>query len=125
MRGYGTDNTHKAQLTASEGAFLREIAISDFRFSSHIGIIKPMNESYVLYQTDICPFCAMVRRFLDTKGIELPTRNTQHEPGAREELIAGGGKATVPCLKITDESGAVQWMYESMDIMRYLDARVA
>ena len=83
-----------------------------------------MNESYVLYQTDICPFCAVVRRFLDTKGIEMPTRNTQYEPGAREELVAGGGKATVPCLKITHESGAVQWMYESMDIMRYLSARV-
>lgn len=84
-----------------------------------------MKESYVLYQYDSCPFCAMVRRFLDAKGLEMPMRNTQRDPGAREELIAGGGKGTVPCLKITDESGAVQWMYESMDIMRYLDARTS
>ena len=84
-----------------------------------------MSESYELFKTDICPFCGMVKRFLDAKGVELPMRDTMRDPQAHEELVAGGGRATVPCLKITDESGAVRWMYESMDIMRYLDGKLA
>jgi len=84
-----------------------------------------MSESYELFQTDTCPFCGMVSRFLDTKGIEVPRRDTMRDPEARSELIAGGGRPTVPCLKITDQSGEVQWMYESMDIMRYLNDRPA
>ena len=84
-----------------------------------------MSESYELFKTDICPFCGMVRRFLDSKKIELPMRDTMRDPDARAELVAGGGRPTVPCLKITKASGEVEWMYESMDIMRYLDAQFA
>ena len=74
----------------------------------------------------------MVSRFLDTKGIDIPRRDIARDPDARAELVAGGGRPTVPCLKITvsgSESGAkaeeVQWMYESMDIMRYLNDKTA
>ena len=84
-----------------------------------------MSESYELFESDICPFCANVRRFLDAKGIDLPRRNTLRDAAARSELIAGGGRATVPCLKIIDENGNERWMYESMDIMRYLNDRYA
>ena len=84
-----------------------------------------MENQYTLYKYDSCPFCGMVRRFLDAKGIDLPMRDILQEPGAREELIAGGGRPTVPCLKIVDGEGEVRWMYESMDIMRFLDERFA
>ena len=40
------------------------------------------------------------------------------------ELVEGGGRQTVPCLRIEAEDG-VRWMYESLDIMRYLDAQHA
>lgn len=65
----------------------------------------------------------MVRRFLDAKGIDMPLRDTMRDPEARAELMTGGGRATVPCLKITDAAGEVGWMYESTDIMRYLDGK--
>jgi len=39
---------------------------------------------------------------------------------ARQELLEGGGKAVVPCLKIKN-GDSVDWLYESMDIIRYLD----
>jgi len=35
----------------------------------------------------------------------------------------GGGKLTVPCLKIENDSGEVTWMYESSDIVAYLEGR--
>jgi len=36
------------------------------------------------------------------------------------DLIAGGGKSQVPCLRIETENGDVRWLYESIDIVRYL-----
>jgi len=35
-------------------------------------------------------------------------------------LIKEGGKRTVPCLKITDENQKVTWLYESSDVINYL-----
>jgi len=84
-----------------------------------------MSESYELFHYDSCPFCAMVRRFLDAKGVSIPLRNTQREQGAQAELVAGGGRSMVPCLKITSAAGDVRWMYESADIMRYLDGKLS
>ena len=83
-----------------------------------------MTESCVLYQYDSCPFCARVRRFLDQRDIELPMRDTLRDPAAFRELLMGGGRATVPCLRIEDETGDVSWLYESADIIDYLAARL-
>ena len=90
-----------------------------------------MSESYELFQTYTCPFCGMVSRFLDTKGIDIPRRDIARDPDARAELVQGGGRPTVPCLKITvsaaestSQAQEVQWMYESMDIMRYLNDKI-
>ena len=44
--------------------------------------------------------------------------------GARAALLAGGGKIKVPCLRI-EENGESRWMYESNDIIRYLESRFA
>ena len=82
-----------------------------------------MQESYVLYQYASCPFCARVNAFLDHFGIELERRDTLRDAEARSELISGGGRATVPCLRI-ESRDQVRWMYESVDIMRYLHERL-
>ena len=66
-----------------------------------------MAESHILYQYDSCPFCARVRRFLDARGIDLPMRDTLRNPAAFRELLVGGGRATVPCLRIETEDGDV------------------
>ncbi len=38
----------------------------------------------------------------------------------RTELESSGGKIQVPCLKISN-AGEISWLYESNDIIRYLD----
>ena len=81
-----------------------------------------MAERYVLYQYDTCPFCARVRRFLDAQGIDVPMKDTLKEPAAFRELLMGGGRATVPCLRIETDAGDVHWLYESNDIIEYLGA---
>ena len=81
-----------------------------------------MAERHVLYQYDACPFCARVRRFLDARGIEMPMKDTLTDPAAFRELLMGGGRATVPCLRIETDAGDVHWLYESSDIIEYLGA---
>jgi len=43
------------------------------------------------------------------------------DEAAKEELVAGGGDLMVPCLRIGDSGGWVSWMYESKDIIGYLE----
>ena len=84
-----------------------------------------MSESYVLYQYAGCPFCARVDQFLREFDIDIEYRDTLRDREAHGELVAGGGSSTVPCLRISSESG-VRWLYEALDIMQYLyDALVA
>lgn len=76
-------------------------------------------ESYQLFKTDLCGFCYRVRGFLDEFDIDVPLRDINTDTEAFRELLAGGGRATVPCLRI-QRGDDVQWMFESMDIIRYL-----
>ncbi|MFW6094721.1 MAG: glutaredoxin family protein [Pseudomonadota bacterium] len=78
-----------------------------------------MSESYVLYQYPGCPFCRRVRAFLEHAGMAVEMRDTMRDPEARRELVEGGGRPTVPCLRI-ERDGEVRWLYESLDIIDYL-----
>jgi len=79
-------------------------------------------ETYQLFSSASCPYCMRVRDFLDAGGLDMPIRDTLFDAGARAELIAGGGRATVPCLRI-ERAGRVTWLYESLDIIDYLRSR--
>jgi glutathione S-transferase len=83
-----------------------------------------MTESYQLFQYDSCPFCYRVRRFLAGAELNIPTRDILRDPSARNELMAGGGRTTVPCLRI-ERGGEVEWLYESRDIIDYLESHAA
>ena len=76
-------------------------------------------ESYQLFKTDLCGFCYRVRSFLDAQGIEIPLRDVNQDGEAFRELLESTGRTTVPCLRI-QRGEEVQWMFESLDIMRYL-----
>ena len=83
-----------------------------------------MNESYELYHSETCGFCHRVRRYMDGAGWDIALKDTLRDRSAREALIEGGGRATVPCLKITGNDGVV-WLYESVDIIDFLESRRA
>ena len=53
------------------------------------------------------------------RNIDLELRSTSEREHALE-LVRGGGKTQVPCLRIETVDGQVEWMYESDDIIRYL-----
>ncbi|MFT5635968.1 MAG: glutaredoxin [Cognaticolwellia sp.] len=74
-----------------------------------------------LYQLPACPFCVKTRRAMKRFGLNIELRNINQNEQYREELIREGGKRKVPCLKITNEDQSVTWMYESSEIINYLD----
>jgi len=87
--------------------------------------IDAQTAGLVLYQYEACPFCVKVRRAMKRQSLTIETRDVKRCDIAREELLAGGGELQVPCLRIEDELGQVEWLYESSDIVSYLDRRFA
>ncbi|MGY5449652.1 glutaredoxin family protein [Agarivorans sp. MS3-6] len=77
-----------------------------------------------LYQLAACPFCVKVRRAMKRNGINIGLRDINAQPKYLEELVTGGGSRKVPCLRIT-QGDQVEWLYESNDIIRYLEQKVA
>ena len=77
-----------------------------------------------LYQYKACPFCVKVRRAMKRHSLAIETRDAKRCDTRRDELLAGGGQLKVPCLRI-ERRGQISWMYESAEIIRYLDARFA
>ena len=89
---------------------------------------EKLSEQYQLFKSDTCGFCFRVRAYIEQLGMELPLRDVHAAAEAFRELLQGGGKTTVPCLRIersTDTGTEVEWMYESLDIMQYLGERHA
>lgn len=81
--------------------------------------------SLVLYQYKTCPFCIKVRQEMHRLSLNIERLDAQQEGKNRQDLVQSGGKAKVPCLKITDQAGTTQWMYESGAIIDYLRGRFA
>lgn len=76
-----------------------------------------------LYQFHACPFCVKVRRAMKRHNLNIELRDAKNNPVYREELAQQGGQIKVPCLRITNDDGSHSWMYESNDIIRYLEQR--
>ena len=73
-----------------------------------------------LYYFPSCPYCRIVLECLERLEISIPMRDIQSEAGARDDLIKIGGKGQVPCLIIDGKP-----LYESEDIVRWLEANAA
>lgn len=79
-------------------------------------------ENLSLYQFHSCPFCVKVRRQIHKLNLPIELRDAKNNPQFRSELAENGGRIKVPCLRI-EENNEVQWMYESNDIIAYLQQR--
>ena len=73
-----------------------------------------------LYQFYACPFCVKTRRAIKRLNLKVETRDAQTAGQFRKELEISGGKIKVPCLKL-EGAGEATWIYESNDIIKYLD----
>jgi len=79
----------------------------------------------VLYHFKMCPFSVKARRAIKRLSLNIETRDALREESSREELLLGGGKIKVPCLRIDDEQGNSIWLYESSEIIKYLQTQYA
>ncbi|PCI43479.1 MAG: glutaredoxin [Moraxellaceae bacterium] len=78
-----------------------------------------------LYQYKACPFCVKVRRSIKRNALNINTYDAKRCGKSRDELVEGSGQLKVPCLKIEESNGEVRWMFESSDIITYLESRVS
>ena len=86
-------------------------------------VVDQASENLALYQFRTCPFCIKVRKEIARLGLNIETRDAQHDQQHRADLEAGGGHIKVPCLKIRQDDGSDQWLYESDDIKAWLQER--
>ena len=74
-----------------------------------------------LYHYETCMFCARVRNTIRLLNLSIKTRDIHLDPDHLQDLIANGGKPTVPCLRIDSAADSTStWLYESEDIRSFL-----
>ena len=79
-------------------------------------------QGLTLYHRPTCPFCLRVFTAVARLDVPINRRNITTDVEARRELVAGGGRQQVPCLRI-DASDGTRWLYESGDIIAYLETQ--
>jgi len=84
--------------------------------------LDEQTQDMALYQFNACPFCVKTRRAIRRLGLNIELRDAKNNPQFKTELIEQGGEYKVPCLAIS-ENGETRWMYESDDIISYLNQR--
>ncbi len=87
--------------------------------------IDSQTSALTLYQYKACPFCVKVRRTMKRQSLNIEIRDVKRSEAAKNELLAGGGDLKVPCLRIDNGQGQLRWMYESGNIVEYLQNSVA
>jgi glutaredoxin len=93
------------------------------REASEQAAIDVQTSKLALYQYAACPFCVKVRRAMKRSALNIETRDAKRSEKFKEELLQGGGQLKVPCLRIEEDNGDVRWMYESGEIIDYLEGR--
>ena len=95
------------------------------RSKSSQALVDQQTKAITLYQFKACPFCVKVRRAIKRQSLAIETRDAKRCEKAKQALLAGGGKLKVPCLKVENDDGGTNWIYESTEIINYLEQRFA
>lgn len=74
-----------------------------------------------LYEFRGCPYCLKVRWAIRRLQLHIELRDATNDMSHRLALIEQGGRFQAPCLRIEQEDGGTRWLYESSDIIRYLE----
>ena len=77
-----------------------------------------------LYQYKACPFCVKVKKKLRKHSLNIELKDAKNNKANKNDLKNLGGKLKVPCLKIGNNTGDIQWLYESKDIINFLEKEI-
>ncbi len=78
--------------------------------------------SISLYDLDFCSRSVKVRRHLKYLNIPVTIKSLNRCNAYQKELLHGGGRAQVPCLRIEGKDGT-RWIYDIAEIMAYLNRK--
>lgn len=82
-------------------------------------------KNMALYHFPACPFCIKTRRAMYKLGLKTEVRDAMNDAQARSDLEQQGGKIQVPCLRISEPGKDDVWLYESGDIISFLQKKFA
>jgi len=83
--------------------------------------INEITKNMSLYQYKACPFCVKVRRKLRKYSLNIELKDAKNNNSNKNDLKNLGGKLKVPCLRIENNKNDIQWLYESKEIINYLE----
>ena len=86
--------------------------------------INEITKNMSLYQYKACPFCVKVRRKLRKYSLNIELKDTKNNNANKNDLKTLGGKLKVPCLRIENNKSDIQWLYESKDIINFLENKL-
>lgn len=86
--------------------------------------VAEQTQNLSLYQFFACPFCIKTRRAIYKLNLPIQKHSVSNNSKYRTELLEQGGKIQTPCLRIQGPQG-VTWLYESSEIIAYLNKRFA
>tara|TARA_B110000238_G_C15804451_1_gene301643 strand:+ start:124 stop:486 length:363 start_codon:yes stop_codon:yes gene_type:complete len=83
--------------------------------------IDNVTKYLTIYQFEACPFCVKVRRFIRKNSLKIDIKDAKNNKTFKEELVNMGGKHKVPCLRIDKINSKTEWLYESNEIIKFLN----
>lgn len=65
-----------------------------------------MAKSITVYTRTSCPYCELVKKFLDAKGASYKTINMEEDPNAMQEIMSMTGRSIAPTTIIEKADGS-------------------
>ena len=64
-----------------------------------------MSKTITVYTKPTCPYCEMVKKYLDMKGAQYQTIDMEETPGAMQEVMSLTGRTIAPTTVIEKADG--------------------
>lgn len=62
-----------------------------------------MNQNVTVYSTNTCPYCTMMKNFLNDQGVPFKEVNVQADPVAARKLVETTGQMGVPQTEVNGQ----------------------
>jgi len=83
--------------------------------------VDQQTATLALYEMPACPYCCKVRRRVRKLGLNIPGRDVYADDDAYNTLVAATHSSQVPCLYISAPGMEPRWLFESNDIVAWLE----
>jgi len=73
-----------------------------------------------VYSTPTCPYCDILKEFLEQKGVEFETIDISQDKAGQEYILEKTGKMAVPVIEIDEE---IVVGFDRVKIVKLLDLK--